>query len=194
MKNKLAVVLLVGMIAFGVTTNTSGNISALRTKPKQVTLFSRIKYTDESGGYGKSAFSFKHGVRSDVGLEVTQNDYELEYGNDSIFGDSDWFTVTMVTDDCSRIKDLGAMNWSDISYVPVVLATAEPHQGVRWLAPGQSTEESSDGQVTHAVLGHLYVVHTKEGKRDMYAMFRVEELVPNDQCTISWKVVSSPEK
>jgi hypothetical protein len=193
MKHKIAAVLLVGLITFGVT-NTHGSINFQQTKPKQITLFSRIKHQDEFEGYGKAAFSFRHGVRSDVGFEVTNNDYELLYGTYSFNGDTDWFTVTMVTDDCSRIKDLGAMNWSDVSYVPVVLASAEPHQGVQMPAIGQPIEESSDGQVTRAALGHLYVVHTKEGKRDLYAMFRVDELIPSDRCTISWKVVPSPEK
>lgn len=193
MKNKIVVVLLLGLIAFGVT-NTSGNISVKRTRPKQITLFSRNKYQGESEGYGKSAFSFKHGVRSDVGFDVTRNSYELEYGGYSFNDDSDWFQVSMITDDCSRIKDLGAMNWSDVSYVPVVLASVEPHRGVKGLVRGVPFEETSDGQITHAVTGHMYVVHTKEGERDMYAMFRVDELVPNDRCTISWKVVPSPEK
>src|SRR5947209_3034865 len=71
--------------------------------PNTVTLFSRAKYKDKFEGYGKSTFSFKHGLRSDVGSEITRNNYEIQYGNINWNGDSDWFTVTMVTDDCSRI-------------------------------------------------------------------------------------------
>lgn len=193
MKHKMIKILLFGLIGFGAT-NAPGGINLQETEPQQVTLFSRIKYEDELKGIGKSAFSFRHGVRSDAGPEITHNEYELEYGNISLNGDADWFTVSMVTDDCSRIKDLGGMSWSDAFYVPVLPVSLEPHQGIRMPAKGQPFEESSDGQVTRAAVGHMYVVHTKEGDRDLYSMFRVDELIPNERCTISWKLVPSPEK
>lgn len=193
MKHKIIIALLVGIIALGATGVLDGT-SLQQTKPRQITLFSRTKHPGEYKGYGKAAFSFRYGVRSDVGLEVTHNAYELLYGNYALNGDTDWFNVSMVTDDRSRIKDLGEMSWSDVLYVPVLLASLEPHKGVRMPAKGQPFEESSDGQVTRASVGHMYVVHTKEGDRDFYTMFRVDELVPNDRCTISWKLVPSPEK
>lgn len=62
--------------------------------PKTVTLYSRAKHKDKFEGYGKSTFSFKHGVRSDVGREITRNNYELQYGSFNFNGDSDWFHVT----------------------------------------------------------------------------------------------------
>jgi len=94
-------------------------------EPKTATLFSRAKYKNIED-YGKSTFSFKYGVRSDdVGREVTRNHYDLQYGQINWNGDSDWFTVTSVTDDRSRIKDLGEMNWSDIVEIPLLPASIE---------------------------------------------------------------------
>lgn len=193
MKHKNIIIMLVGIIALGAN-SALGSTNLQQTEPQQVTLFSRIKHPDESKGYGKAAFSFLHGVRSDAVLEVAHNSYELLYGNYSLNGDTDWFTVSMITDDRSRIKDLGEMNWSDVLYIPVLPASLEPHKGVRMPAKGQLFEESSGGQVTRAAAGHMYIVHTKEGERDFYTMFRVDELIPNDRCTISWKLVPSPEK
>jgi hypothetical protein len=162
-------------------------------KPKKATLFSRQTYKGKYEGYGRAAFSFEHGVRSDVGVQAPRNDYDLEYGNISLGGDSDWLTVSMVTDDRSRIKDLGEMGWPEVYHVPVLPAGPEPWKGIRFPKAGESFEESSDGQVTRAVQGHIYVVHTKDSDTDLYAMFRVDALVPNDRCVISWKVVPSPE-
>src|SRR5258706_13340561 len=86
-------------------------------QPKMVTLFARPRppkinldsAPPPNPGYGKSAFSFQFGVRSDAGTRKTHNDWELEYGGLNWNGDTDWFNVGMVADDSSRIKDLGAL-------------------------------------------------------------------------------------
>gem|GEM_PF-1513832 len=44
-----------------------------------------------------------------------------------------------------------------------------------------------------ALEGHIYLVHTNNGKIDSYAIFRVEALVRGDNCRLTWKVVPSPE-
>ena len=194
---KLRCLLLIVTFSFAGVAHGGGMAGAPdigQIKPKSITLFSRHKYKEKYEGYGKSAFSFEHGIRSDVGVEAPRNDYDLEYGSISLDGDGDWLSVTMVTDDRRRIKDLGEMNWSEVYHVPVLPASLEPRQGVRMPKPGESFEESSDGQVTRAVVGHIYVVHTKDSDTDLYAMFRVERLDPNDTCVISWKVVPSPEQ
>jgi hypothetical protein len=158
-------------------------------KPKTVTLFSRAKYRDKFEGYGKSAFSFNHGLRSDVGTRITRNNYELLYGGINWNGDSDWFSVTMVTDDRSRIKDLGKLNWSDRFDVPFIPATVVPGNGIRFPSKTETFEQSSNGQVTRVVAGHIYVLHSKDTDSDFYTLFRVEKLEPGDKVTISWKVV-----
>lgn len=129
----------------------------------------------------------------DFGREVTRNNYELSYGGISINGNSDWFGVTMVTDDCSRIKDLGELNRSDIFDVPILSASIEPQKSIRMPSKIETYEESSNGQVTKVVLGHMYVVHSNDSDSDFYTLFRVDELIPSDKVTVSWKVVPSPE-
>jgi hypothetical protein len=47
--------------------------------------------------------------------------------------------------------------------------------------------------VSRVVTGHMYLVHIKNRESNLYAMFRVEALEPSDHCTISWKIVPSPE-
>ena len=159
-------------------------------EPNTVTLFSRSKYKDQFDGNGKSTFSFKYGLRSDeVGREVTRNHYELQYGQINWNGDSDWFTVTLVTDDRSRIKDLGVLKWSDIVEIPLLPASTEL-EGFN--LPSKGHEGSSN--VARVVAEHLYVVHSKDSDSDFYTLFRVDNLVPSDQVTISWKVVPSPDK
>ncbi len=39
----------------------------------------------------------------------------------------------------------------------------------------------------------MYLVRVRDINRDLYAMFRVESLKFEDEVTISWKVVPSPE-
>lgn len=190
----LLLTLTLGIISHTVKAQSPSNENWRDVAPQTVTLFSRAKYKDKFDGYGKSTFSFKHGVRSDVGQQMTGNNYELQYGNISWNGDSDWFTVTMVTDDCSRIKDLGEMNWPEVFDVPYLPASIEPQQGSRMPSKTETYEESSNGQVTKVVVGHIYVVHSKDSDSDLYTLFRVGKLVPSDRVTISWKVVLSPEQ
>ena len=195
MKLKNQILLLVLTICIGSFSIKSQSLSEENwrdTDPQTVTLYSRIKHKFD--GYGKSAFSFKHGLRSDIGKERTKNNYEISYGGISINGDSDWFKVTMVTDDCSRIKDLGELNWSDIFDVPILQASIEPHKGIRTPLKTETFEESSNGQITRVTAGHIYVVHSKDFDSDFYTLFRVDKLIPSDEVTISWKIVPSPEQ
>jgi hypothetical protein len=141
-------------------------------EPRFVTLQARRK-TDVQDNYVVAAFSFEHGVNGKEALPVTRNDWDLLFGNSA---DADNFDVTMVTDDCSRIKDLGAFGWYDSFKVPVLPAHPEP------------TREPS----VRAVVGHMYAVHTRDSETDIYALFRVEALEPRTSVTISWKRVPPP--
>jgi hypothetical protein len=142
-------------------------------EPQTVTLLARKK-VDGVDNYTQAAFSFKFGVNGDAALGVTLNNWDLLFGNSSV---PDAFDVTMVTDDCSRIRDLGALNWSDPFQVPALPEHPQP------------TREPS----AKAIVGHMYVVHTKDRDSDHYALFRVEALEPGTAVTISWKVIQSPE-
>ena len=165
-------------------------------EPETVTLLCNSKYRSTFAGNGKSSFSFKYGVRGEVAPEITRS--ELLYGNVTWNGDSDWFTVTLATDDRSRIKDLGELKWSEVPEVPFLPASVEPHKGFR-LPPrrgagSEAVEASSEGQLTRVAAGHMYVVHAKNSRTDLYALLRVERLVPSDEVTISWKLVPSPKR
>lgn len=143
----------------------------VQTAPRTATLLKRAVINGQDN-YVDATFSFEHGMNGERALLFTRNDWDIQFGN---FPDS--FHVTMVVDDCSRIQDLGAVNWNDTLQVPVLTAYAVP---------------TSDPPVK-AIVGHMYVVHTKDSETDLYALFRVEALDPGKSVTISWKSVQTPE-
>ncbi len=143
-------------------------------EPRTVTLLAR-RDRDGHDNYTQAAFSFKHGINGDDSLKITRNNWDLLFGNSPL---ADAFDVTMVTDDCSRIKDLGELNWFDALDVPLLPAYIKPTR-----APS-----------VKALVGHMYVVHTKDRDDDHYALFRVESLVPGESVTISWKLIPAPRK
>lgn len=145
----------------------------VQTEPRRVTLVAR-RVIDGRDNYVDATFSFEHGVNGEAAIPLTRNDWDILFGNGV---DDDTIGVTMVVDDCSRIKDMGALNWSDSFQVPVITAYPVP------------TREPE----VKAVVGHMYVVHTKDSDTDLYALFRVEALDPGKSVTISWKSVQSPE-
>jgi hypothetical protein len=153
-------------------------------------LFAFKKYKDAFAGRNKSGFSFKYGVRSDVAPEITT--IQLTYGRLNWNGDYDWF---MVVGNRSRIKDMGAVAWFDIEKVPYLPLSDSPYSiFIKPPSKNENVEQATDGRVTKVVLGHMYVLHTKDSSTDLYALFRVEQIVPSDRVTISWKVVPSPKK
>ncbi|HXI74777.1 MAG TPA: hypothetical protein VNG94_04280 [Pyrinomonadaceae bacterium] len=149
---------------------------ALAQHNKKVQTVTLLKRTTVNGvdNYTQAAFSFKYGVNGDAALKLTRNNWDLLFGNSPT---TDTFDVTMVTDDCSRIKDLGALKWSKHLHVPALPAYDKP------------TREAS----VKAIVGHIYVVHTKDRDEDHYALFRVEALDPGKSVTISWKLIPAPE-
>ena len=190
------VILALSVMATSARAQLSAQKNWREVEPETVTLLSKSKYGRTFVGNGKSSFSFRYGVRGEVAPEITRSD--LLYGNINQNGDSDWFIVTLATDDRSRIKDLGELKWSEVTDVPLLPASREPHKGFR-LPPRRETtsetvEASSDGQVTRPVAGHMYVVHAKNSRTDLYALFRVEKLLPSNEVTISWKLVPSPKR
>ncbi|HEV2830102.1 MAG TPA: hypothetical protein VGW76_21055 [Pyrinomonadaceae bacterium] len=191
MKNKTLLAAFLITTVFGL--HAHGQTAELQTQPQTITLFSRITYKDQ--GYGRSAFNFRHGVRSDVeGWEKLTNNYSpLLYGSISINGDTDWFSISMGGEDPSRIKDLGELEWSQVYYTPFLPANPPLSSGIRFPGKNEPFESSSEGRVTQVVAGHMYVVHIKNRETNLYAMFRVDALEPSHHCTISWKLVPSPE-
>jgi hypothetical protein len=84
----------------------------------------------------------------------------------------------MVADDRSRIKDLGRYNWDDKFYIPRLAAYEEPEReaGVK------------------AIVGHIYLVHTRDTDYNYYVLFRVERLVSEESVEISWKMIDPPQR
>lgn len=135
---------------------------------------------DGKDNYADATFSFEKGVNGEAARELTRNDWDLQFftsrrNDGAIVGD--FFGVTMVVDDCSRIKDLGALDWSDNFEIPNLPAHEKP------------TREPD----VKAIVGHIYLVHTKDSETDLHALFRVEELKSGESVKISWKLISNLE-
>lgn len=157
----------------------------------EATLFSRLGHHED--GYGRSAYNFYAKARSDSWPSSVKNRAHLLYGSISMNHDSDWFSVSAGGPNLTRIEDLGAKQWTELE-TPYVSVAPRANEGIRVPRPGESFEESSEGRVTKVVLGHLYVIHIKYDNEDYYVMLRVDELVPSDRCTISWRVVPPPKR
>ena len=151
----------------GVLSLTATLVDAQTGAVQRVTLEAR-RQTRSSDNYVIAAFSFEFGINGETGKRITRNDWDILFGNAP---NSDTFDVTMVNDDCSRIVDLGPKEWSDTFPPP----SLPPH-------PTPRREPAVD-----AIVGHMYLVHTKDRNSDVYAMFRVEALTPGQNVTISWK-------
>ena len=146
---------------------------AVQTEPRLATLVAR-RVNNGVDNYVDATFSFEFGRNGKETLLVNRNDWDILFGNSP---DHDDFQVSMVGDDRSRMQDMGALNWSDSFQVPVLPAYPLP---------------TIDPSVP-AVVGHMYVVHTKDTETDLYFLFRVEAIESKKSVTISWKSVRSPE-
>jgi hypothetical protein len=60
-------------------------------------------------------------------------------------------------------------------------------------APPRPATPPTSPIFVRAAVGHIYAVHVVDEGVDYYALFRVESLVSGDRCTISWKLIPSPE-
>lgn len=145
----------------------------VQTEPRRVTLAAR-RVINGRDNYVDATFSFEFGINGENAQLFTRNDWDILFGNSP---DDDTFEVSMVGDDCSRIQDMGALDWTDTFQVPVLTAYPVPT-----IEPAVKT-----------VVGHMYVVHTKDTETNLYALFRVEALEPRVSVTISWKSIQSPE-
>lgn len=162
-----------------ITVNLHGQTSnevlfnvTVQSAPRTVTLPAR-RVTNGVDNYVNACFSFEFGMNGADAVPMTRNDWDIQFGNNP---SRDGFNVTTVTDDRSRIQDMGALNWSDAFQVPVLPAYPVP-----------TTEPEAP-----AVVGHMYVVHTKDTTTDLYFLFRVEALESLKSVIISWKAVQRP--
>jgi hypothetical protein len=54
-------------------------------------------------------------------------------------------------------------------------------------------EPKVDPMFVKAIPGHMYVIHVVDDVRDFYVLFRVESIERGDNCTISWRLIPTPE-
>ena len=136
-----------------------------------------VKRTVENGidNYAYAAFSFKFGGNGPAIQQLCRNNWDILFGNSPT---PDAFDVTIVGDDRSRIKDLGKYNWDEKFYIPRLSAYEEPDR------------EAS----VKAIVGHIYLVHTRDTDNNYYVMFRVERLVSEESVEISWKIIDPPQR
>jgi hypothetical protein len=125
--------------------------------------------------YPYAVFSFEFGGNGPEVEKLCRNDWDIIFGNSPL---PDAFDVTTVTDDRSRIRDLGRLGWEDKFEIPRLSAYEEPER------------ESS----VKAVEGHIYLVHTRDTNSDLFALFRVEKLELGKSVEISWKVIAPPKR
>jgi hypothetical protein len=185
---------------------------AVDTKPgRRVTLLSHRK-TAKSDNYDKTIVSFRpHSIY--VSARNRVKDHDLRFGGLNYLGDKDWLQVANDRTRWSRIRDLGEMDWSDEIEVPVLPSlpcrTNEPC-GRIVIPPRNSGKKIQDEDVNPHIakpqVGHMYLVHRVRDRRashppqgydelfDYYVLVRVEDLKPNESCTITWKRVSLPKK
>ena len=59
--------------------------------------------------------------------------------------------------------------------------------------PKRDGKPKVDPVFAKVLLNHMYVVHVVDEVNDFYVLMRVEAVERGDSCTVSWRVVSSPE-
>ena len=184
---------------------------ALDTKPERRTLQSP-NGTAEGNSSEKTGVTFRpHSTY--VSARNRNRDIDLRLGGLNYFGDKDWLLVLNDRTRWSRIRDLGEMDWSDEIDIPVLPSlpcrTNEPCGRIK-IPPRNSGKRIQDEDVNPHIakpqVGHMYVVHRVRDRRatdpphgfdelfDYYVLVRVEELRPNESCTITWKRVSLAKK
>ena len=144
-------------------------------------------------------------------VQGPHNEWDVLYGGLTYNGNGDWLRVNCDNNSWSRIRDLGKKDWSDDIDVPVlrILPCLNDQCGRIQIPPPHSgskiEDENLNPHIAKAEVGHMYVVHRFREKRrredrvfqsrsDYYTLIRIEELKPNESCTITWKRVATPDR
>ena len=109
----------------------------------------------------KATFSFALGIRDDP-TGAASDDWELRYLGSR-------FDVRMVVNDKSVILDLGDVEFADLKELPTI---------PKWIARKNDRAP--------AIVGHTYLVHTKDHNSDHISLFRVTKMEPGKTCSIDW--------
>jgi hypothetical protein len=191
MKAKLFLCCIVAFLALRTSSNAQ-ETDLNRIQVQTAIIFSHTKQKN----YEKSIFNFEYGVRGDTESPNRGKRFDIRYGGISENGHNNWIDIVHRRGAQSMIKDLGEMNWSEVYYVPVLFANPTPHTGElthSYAGVRGVTKISPEEVVVKAVIGHMYVMHVQDQETDYYVMFRIEEIGPNGECRLTWKLVPSPE-
>ena len=153
----------------------NGILIAAQTPGEEIKTGKLIARSKQDGvdNYAYATFSFKYGGNGPEIQKLCRNNWDLIFGNNVL---EDAFDVSMVVDDRSRIKDLGRYNWEHKFHIPTLSAYEEPE-----------SEEP-----VKAIVGHIYLVHTRDRDENHYALFRVDRLISTESVEISWKLIPPP--
>ena len=156
----------------------------------QVTLFSQITHRDGS----RASVNFDSGERGSPTADTSP--FDLIFGTLAINDDSNWFEVIEAR---SMIIDLGRKQWSDFKQTPSFPKSHKPRKPLplngrvkEIEASAGSTEISPYQQFVPVKPGHIYLMKVVRERKKTYVMFRVEDLISEDNCRLSWKKVAPP--
>ncbi len=170
-------------------------IAAGRIDEPTITLYPPLIKATGKYDETRSCFNFQRGERK----TSSNQDWHLAYGFASISGE-DFLRINISNGERSVVKDLGSFNWTDSFEIPVLKPLPEIEKGKQRVitvdtSAGKGKEwEAKNSIFVKAVIAHMYLAHIKTENVDFYALFRIESLEQGEQCTISWKLVSSPEE
>jgi hypothetical protein len=202
-----AIVVLAAVLCIGLASVLSARVG--NTPGRRVTLQLR-KQTPQNDNWEKAIVYFGPDETYDANVGL-KNNWDLLYGGLNYNGDRDWLKVNSDRNSWSRIRDLGELDWSDdikVPVLPILPCRIDEPCGRIHIPPPQSgktiTDEELNPHIAKPIVGHMYVVHRLREKRehdrtrlesqfDYYALVRVEELKPNESCTITWKRISPPK-
>jgi hypothetical protein len=188
-----------------ITLSACGSIAAQTDAGlNQVTLywfsFGQIIHTDKTDP-SRSSVNFETGRRggNSPGLDLRYGGMIIgmpaQHGKpDKLF--PDWLGAL----DCrSMIVDLGAKQWRDFKETPPLpqpktLAPPRPLSRPDCVIDASAGRTDFSPYRQHVVPdpGHVYLMRLLREHKVIYVMFRVESLVSQDHCVLSWKLVKPP--
>ena len=170
------------------------NVFCAEAITQRVTLYPPQDAVTATYDEGRACLSFRYGMVK----QFTREEWDLGYGLLRI-DEQDWFRVNSSHGSRSVMKDLGELKWDDAISPPRLEPLPELPKGERReIGVDASADTHAQWAKTtqifaKAELGHMYLVHVKDEMADFYVMFRVEDLEQNNHCTISWRLVPTPE-
>lgn len=152
--------------------------------------YSKIGHRD----WSRASVNFESGGRGLTYGEKT-TDFDLTYGNLAVNHDGDWFEVR---DPSSMIVDVGPKQWGDFKETPSFFKSKKPRKPLPLSGPKEidasanSKEISPYQQFVRVKVGHMYLMKVMRERKKTYIMFRVDKLIKEDNCLLSWKKVPPP--